>query len=73
MPLGYTTKGKSCSTTLLYLAVCCGDTRMMEYFIELGADLNVLAHDPDGALGTSAPLHKAVYKGVSPISHCSVT
>ena len=58
-------------TTLLHVAVSCGDTRIMEYFIELGADLNVTAYDPDVntfALPSKvAPLLIAVKKGVSPI------
>ena len=61
------------TTPLLYVAVSCGDTRIMEYFIELGADLNVTAYDPDVntlALPSKvAPLHIAVEKGVSPIFH----
>ena len=71
MPMEYTGSLKF-STTLLHVAVSCGDTRIMEYFIELGADLNVTAYDPDEntfALPKVAPLHIAVEKGVSPISH----
>ena len=59
------------TTTPLHVAVSCGDTRIMEYFIELGADLNVTAYDSDVntfALPSKvAPLHIAVEKGVSPI------
>ena len=59
------------TTTPLHVAVSCGDTRIMEYFIELGADLNVTACDTDGntfALQSKVtPLHIAVEKGVSPI------
>ena len=57
------------STTLLHLAVSCGDTRIMEYFIELGANLNATTYEDDtnGLSSEVAPLHKAVKKGVSPI------
>ena len=60
------------TTPLLHVAVFCGDTRIMEYFIELGADLNVTALDPDdvntfGLPSEIAPLHIAVTNGVSPI------
>ena len=61
------------TTTPLHVAVSCGDTRIMEYFIELGADLNVTTRDPYDvntlALPKVAPLHIAVRKGVSLISH----
>ena len=74
MPMEYTGRlSLKFSTTLLHVAVSCGDTRIMEYFIELGADLNVTAYDPDEntlALPSKvAPLLIAVKKGVSPISH----
>ena len=72
MPMEYTGRlSLNFSTTLLHVAVSCGDTRIMEYFIELGADLNVTAYDSDVntfALPSKvAPLHIAVEKGVSPI------
>ena len=66
----YTHDGQYYSTPLLHVAVSCGDTRIMEYFIELGADLNVTARDPDVTFSLPsavAPLHIAVKKGVSPI------
>ena len=74
MPMEYTGRlSLKFSTTLLHVAVSCGDTRIMEYFIELGANLNVTAYYPDentlALSSTVAPLHIAVKKGVSPISH----
>ena len=71
MPMEYRDFGQYYVTTLLHVAVSCGDTRIMEYFIELGADLNVTACDPDVNTLPSkvAPLLIAVKKGVSPISH----
>ena len=72
MPMEYTGRlSLKFSTTLLHVAVSCGDTRIMEYFIKLGADLNVTTYDPDEntlALPSKvAPLLIAVKKGVSPI------
>ena len=73
MPMEYTHDGQYYSTPLLHVAVSCGDTRIMEYFIELGADLNVIACDPNEDVNILAlpskvaPLHIAVKKGVSPI------
>ena len=63
--------GQHYVTTLVHVAVSCGNTRIMEYLIELGADLNVTTYDPDVNIlalpSKVAPLLIAVKKGVSPI------